>query len=299
MKRNALQLGASAALAFCLAGCGGGEDGSAKLASTPPPPSAPTSPPPSSAVDIFQSPTTQEFAVRSSGDGLRIRYDATTSRYEVMADNQGWRSLVDDPLSSPTPGNPNTNFAFAGMPVNQSFFLIRAHYSYSNPDYRYLYSNFAAWGAGDAGGHAAFGMATPASGVPTTGSATYNGLIEGTATDTSFDYLAGQELGGIMEGTIRLVFNFSGGSLAGSISPTLYLDKKYTLGTLSFDDTVYSTGSASFSGRFDTSLAGNNSFSGLFTGPNAQELIGNFAFPYTSPVTGTTKQSQGAFIAKQ
>jgi len=39
-----------------------------------------------------------------------------------------------------------------------------------------------------------------------------------------------------------------------------------------------------------------NSFSGLFTGPSAQELIGNFAFPYRSPVDGKTYQADGAFI---
>lgn len=302
MKRTASKLVASAAMALFVAGCGGGGGGGG-LASTPTPQvtptPTPTPTPTSSAVDIFQSPSSQEFAVKGSGGDLRIRFDASTNKYEVNAGNQGWVALVDDPFSSPLAGNPNTNFVFAGSVQNQSYFFIRAHYSYSDPQYRYLYSNLAPWAGQGLGGYAAFGMATPAGSVPVSGTATYAGLIEGSATDTYFDGLAGQVAAGGIDGTINLVFNFGGGSLSGSISPRLYLDTLIPLGTFSFKDTVYSTGSTSFSGRFDTNVAGNNSFSGLFTGPNAQELIGSFAFPYMSPVNGTPQQSQGAFIAKQ
>jgi hypothetical protein len=71
------------------------------------------------------------------------------------------------------------------------------------------------------------------------------------------------------------------------------------LGPFAFSDTVYSTGSTSFSGRFDTDVAGLNSFSGLFTGPNAEELMGNFALPYRSPVDNQTYQAAGAFVGKK
>ena len=291
------------ALAFCIAGCGGGGGGSsASVASSPPPPTEtppPPGPSPSSAVDIFPSPATQEFATIGTGDDLRIRYDAASNKYEVMAEGQGWVGLLDDPHSSPQAGSPNTSFVFAGSPVNHSHFLIRAHHSYSDPDVRYLYSNLAAWGVEDLGGFVAFGIATPSGGMPTAGSASYKGMIEGRATDTSFDYLAGALMPGAMIGNISLVFDFGGGSLSGSLSPILYLDKQYPLGTFSFENTIYSTGSTSFSGQFDTNVAGSNSFSGQFTGPAAQELIGKFAFPYMSPVSGTPQQSQGAFIAKR
>ena len=293
----------AAGLAVCVAGCGGGGGGSsAGLASTPAPPSGPAPPPgpsPSSAVDIFPSPATQEFAAIGSGDDLRIRFDAASNNYEVMVESQGWIRLLDDPLSTPQAGYPNTNFVFAGSPVNQSHFMIRAHHSYSDPDVRYLYSNLAAWGVEDLGGFVAFGMATPSAGMPTTGSASYKGMIEGRATDTTFDYQAGSLVSGWMIGSISLVFDFGGSSLSGSLSPILSLDKQYPLGTFSFENTVYSAGSTSFSGRFDTNVAGSNSFAGQFTGPAAQELIGKFAFPYMSPVSGTPQQSQGAFIAKR
>ena len=68
---------------------------------------------------------------------------------------------------------------------------------------------------------------------------------------------------------------------------------------MGFRDTVYSIGSTTFSGKFDTALGGINSFGGLFTGPNAQELIGNFAFPYKSPVDGLTYEADGAFVGKK
>ena len=300
MKRTALGVVAPAALAVFVSACGGGGGGSgAGIAALPAPPPQPTPTPSPSAVDIFASPATQEFATIGTGDDLRIRYDAGTNKYEVMAEGQDWVRLVDDPLSSPQPGSPNSNFVFAGSPVNHSFFMIRAHHSYDDPDVQYLYSNLAPWASEDVGGFVAFGMATPSSGVPATGSASYKGMIEGWASDTTFDYLAGALVSGTMEGTINLVFNFGGGSLSGSLSPVLYLDTKYPLGTFSFQDTVYSTGSTTFSGRFDTNVAGSNSFAGQFTGPTAQELIGKFAFPYISPVTGSPKQSEGAFIAKR
>jgi hypothetical protein len=232
-----------------------------------------------------------------SGSDLRIRYDAATNKYEVMAGNLGWGTLVDDPQSSPLPGSPNTNFQVSGY--SQSNFLIRAHYSFSEPDARYLYSNLAVWSGGGLGGHVSFGIATPPSGVPLTGSATYSGMIEGKATDTYFDNLAGAVVNGGISGSISLAFNFGAGSLSGSISPRLDIGNHYSLGTLSFANAVYSTGSSSFSGQFNTNVAGINGFSGLFTGPNAQELIGKFAFPYTSPISGTPQQAEGAFIAKK
>jgi hypothetical protein len=50
---------------------------------------------------------------------------------------------------------------------------------------------------------------------------------------------------------------------------------------------------------FDTDVAGLNGFSGQFTGPKAEELIGNFAFPYRSPVDGKIYQADGAFVGSR
>lgn len=284
-----------AGAALSLAACGGGGGGGLNSTPTPTPAPPPTSS--SSAVDIFPLPATQEFTTIGSGNSLRIRYDAVTKKYEVMAEGRGWETLVDDPLFSPHPGNPNVSFVFAGSPSNSSSFMIRTHYSYADPTVKYQYSSLAPWSVGSVGGVTAFGMATAASGVPVVGSASYQGLIEGGTTETYSDGF--ETAPGYVVGSINLNFNFGNGSLSGSISPTLHLASTHSLATLNFTDTVYSTGSPNFSGSFSTSLAGPNSFAGLFTGPAAQELIGRFAFPYLSPVDGTAEQAAGAFVAKR
>ena len=68
---------------------------------------------------------------------------------------------------------------------------------------------------------------------------------------------------------------------------------------MNFVETVYAKGSTGFSGKFETTLSGANGFNGLFTGPQASELIGNFAFPYTSALDGKNYEAGGAFIAKK
>lgn len=285
---------ASVALVLTLSACGGGggSSGGGGLVSMPPPPP----PPNSSAVDIFASPATQEFAVISVGDNVRIRYDAPTNKYEVMAGSQAWKTLVDDPSHSPLAGNPNTSFVMSGSP---SYFRIGAHRDYPEQSVQYHHSNLAYWADGLLSGVAAFGILTPAGGVPVTGSATYQGTFGGIATETYPDDWSGEDVPGFIQGAINLTFDFGGGSLSGSISPSLYLGDYHSLGTLNFANTVYSSGSTNFSGAFDTPLTGANSFAGRFTGPNAQELIGNFAFPYLSPIDGLAQEAEGAFIAKR
>lgn len=290
-----------ASAALSLAACGGGRGGGSLALIPPPPP--PLASPGASSVDIFASPASQEFAALGSGDSLRIRYDAASGLYEVMPGDQGWKKLVDDPNSSPFAGSPNVNFVFAGGGTSGSYFSIRAHYSYTDPNYKYQYSNLAGWGGLNGGvqlvgQYVAFGMATPIAAIPVTGAATYTGMIVGTSSE-KLDNSGEAISNGYITGGINLAFNFGAGTLAGSISPEVDLSGRRAIGTLAFTDTIYSAGKPGFSGRFNTNLAGENAFSGLFTGPNANELIGRFAFPYTSPFDGTSAQAAGAFIAKK
>jgi hypothetical protein len=158
----------------------------------------------------------------------------------------------------------------------------------------YQYSRVIEWSdkTMTAHGYEAVGLATPAGGVPVTGTASYAGEIEGQTSEFSN--------GLTVYGAIQLSFDFGAGNLSGGITPYLEpADVPIHLPTIALRDTVYSTGSTTFSGKFDTNAAGLNSFSGLFTGPNAQELIGNFAFPYKSPIDGQTYQSGGAFVGKK
>jgi hypothetical protein len=149
------------------------------------------------------------------------------------------------------------------------------------------------WNDGDNVGHEAIGMATPAGGIPVTGSAGYVGQILGVTTEYQPKYADDFDV----DGSIFLTFNFGAGSLSGSIAPNMH--QGYDFAPLNFVNTVYSTGSTTFSGKFDTTATGVNSFSGLFTGPTAQELIGNFAFPYVSPIDSKSYQASGAFVGKK
>lgn len=298
------------ALAICLTACGGGGSGGQIASTPPPPPVVATSTPTPTAVEIFEAPATQEFTALTSngpGDPLRIRYDAATGKYEVMAPGRGWDALIDDPSFSPHAGDPNTSFRFASSGgSNPSYFLIRASHRFSEPTVQYRYSNLAAWGVqtsapggGQAvGGYTAFGMATPTTGVPLSGTGNYHGLVEGSSTipwhwdDETFAAPVG--------GVVALRFDFGSGSLVGEMRPYVEGDNgRVSLGTFAFADTVHGIGNQSFSGRFVTSASGSNAFSGLFTGPAAQELIGKWALPFVYPVDGSTQSASGAWIAKR
>jgi len=234
---------------------------------------------------------------------MRIRYDAPSNRYEVMADARGWIALVDDPGSDPLPGNPNLNFRFAGEP--NSFFLIRAHYNYVAPEAQYRYSNLADWvlpaagGQSGVGGTTAFGIPTAAGSVPVSGTASYNGSIEGVSTVTGPWGWDGETVATWVGGSVSLNFDFGAGSLTGELHPYLDADKRYDLGTLAFANTVFGVGSQTFSGTFATSVSGPNSFSGQLTGPHAEELIGKWAFPFISPIDASPQSATGAWIAKR
>jgi len=236
--------------------------------------------------------TSQQFAVLGAahspsrdtdlrlddGSQLQVRYVASSNSYEVQVpDSQRWVGI------SYIPAGPQSLITFGGG----ANLWLRGEAQ--------QYSRLLEWGANDSTivGHEAIGMATPVGGVPVTGSARYSGEISGQTSE----YQAGLADDFGVDGSIRLSFDFGLGSLSGSISPNLH--QGYAIDPLTFTDTVYSTGSTTFSGKFDTNVAGVNSFNGLFTGPHAEELIGNFAFPYVSPIDSRTYQADGAFIAKK
>lgn len=274
--------------AFALAACGGG--GGIDVASTPPPPPAPPPAPPPPPI-IPAATTTQQFAVvgvsRSDPDPapqfgaseqLQVRYVQSSNSYEVqLPHSQTWAGISDEgPAGSPW--------------LSESFRGDTAALSLGSEDYQY--SQVFAWtDLHGLHGYEAIGMATPAAEVPVTGSASYSGQILGSSPEDHTDF------GVTITGSINLSFDFGLGNLSGSINPILEQTLvAYPLDAVSFRDTVYSKGSTTFSGKFDTNLAGLNSFSGLFTGPNAQELIGNFALPYRSPLDGHIYQADGAFV---
>jgi hypothetical protein len=262
------------------------------------------------------APTSQEFTVKGasfsevafptydgpltgSADQLRIRYDATAGKYEILEpQTSGWRQIT--PSTGTTPVGPDWS---TGSGVAQVQLHIVNDLNKTYADGLYSYSALVTWselGTLDMtkGGVVAFGVASSPSSIPVSGNATYDGAIYGFSTET-WDWADWGRGLATVDGKIQLTFDFSLGTLAGSISPRVYSNSLYELPTMKFVNTVYANGSPSFSGKFDTSLTGENMFSGLFTGPQASELIGNFAFPYTSALDGKNYEAGGGLIAKK
>jgi hypothetical protein len=296
--RNLLVAGASA---VTLAACGGGGSPAfiPKAPITPPPP-----PPPPATAELgfivaaavpdqpfarmggIVRPDSNQIAGVSTAqsDQAQLRYDSPSGQYQIQVPaGSSWEKL----FYNPDQGNFYTqnNSPFIRFPESAA---TGYHYSALST----LFQGPSPVGVYAAGN--AFGIPTPAGGVPTTGSATYNGSIAGFTTETVSEW--GSWGAAQVNGNIALSFSFGGGTLSGTISPNI---NTYALAPLSFTNTVFAPGSTTFSGTFSTALPGANSFSGQFTGPAAQELIGSFVFPYTSPANGIVFHATGGFVAKQ
>lgn len=268
------------ATGFALAGCGGG---GTSVTSVPTPPATPPLPPAPHAI-VPAATTSQQFTAAGAthvweggqplldaSDQLQVRYVQSTNSYEVqLPGSQNWESIS---------GSGSSFEGAVGLSIRET-----------DTQYATLFS----WGDGATHyGYEAVGIATPLGGVPLTGNASYNGQLWGSTSEIQSNRNAS------MSGGIQLNFDFGLGSLSGSITPFIFYYATYddyTLSPVNFRDTVYSTGSTSFSGQFDTNLPGLNGFTGIFAGPGAQELLGSFAIPYQSPVDGQTYQADGAFV---
>lgn len=287
----------ASALAFAISGCGGGGGGG--VASVPRPPSptpTPTPPPPPEAlaVKIFDSPSTQQFAAYNAGPGeLQVRYDAASQTYEVKADDWQWQLLRKASDQNAYDYEWGSSAPYNWMATNQSA--------------AYKYTRLADWSTADYG-ITAFGIPTAANAMPVTGSATFDGIISGWS-DAFISDQAPYALSR-MNGSIQLSFDFGAGSLSGEIHPEMWSPHNdntsfytYDLGTIAFSNTVYSSGSPSFSGEFATNAADGSSFSGQFTGPNAEELMGEWALPFvwsdSGEGDGQVHWGAGVFIGKR
>lgn len=312
----------AASVILALSACGGGGGSSAFRPEPTPPPSPPPPPPPppppqAEAVTIFTNPTPQDFAVvgvwGNIGDLSTPPYDVDFSvvtsaessqpkirytsggYYEVQSPGYDYGQLVHDP-SITNPTSDNTVF---GIPAQRTSFVITK--SRSNG---YSYSEMARWARPDLDfgqtidlGFVAFGTPTPAGAVPTTGSASFQGQIFG-ATDLPSGACDCGAYPVEVEGTVALNFDFGAGTLGGSMSMALSSGwGAQPVGEYNFVQTVFSAGSTTYSGRFDTNLSGDNFFLGRFTGPNAEETIGAWAVPFN--FQDGTHQAIGAWIAKR
>ena len=305
----------TSALSFALAACGGGGGG---VATVPPPPL--TQPPRAQAaattLPIIDDAPTGVLAVAGASiveasdgplphftiDPAKLPsffYDASSDIYQIKLPTGGdWETLY-----SPNPenavGNRTQAWTDSGVSLNieAQGTLINSDTEWTRP---YTYSTLVTGFISGFGTTLALGIPTPASGLPTTGAATFNGVVIGSA-----DYLVNDGWGDMVlttvGGTVTLNFDFGTSKLSGSMEPWMYTDfyapSTADLGVFTFKDTVYSVGA--YSGQFNTSASGLNGFNGQLTGPNGQELIGGWALPFHYSGDGQDHQAFGACVAKR
>lgn len=212
-----------------------------------------------------------------SSVGFAARYDAASQTYLMTVPSSDKPGVLEQYEAN----TPNSRWwgGVLNAPGANTYTAIGV-LKPDNPDLKLSftslveYASSAAWF--DGAGVVAFGTATPVSAVPNTGTATYNALVVGEA---------GQ---GSIRGDATLSFDFGAGKLSGHFDPT-YSDyggigDGVSLGRYDFVNTVFSSGSTSFSGELsNSSFTSTGSFAGLFTGPNAEELMSRWTAPYKLP----------------
>ena len=166
----------------------------------------------------------------------------------------------------------------------------------SNPELQLSYTTLLQYDTSgmspESFGIVAFGIPTPTSAIPLTGSASYTAFVAGNSIDNLY----------YIRGSASLQFNFGTGALAGHLDPLIYDmgGGLLSLTRYSFTNTVFGAGSTSFSGQLSNpSVAGVGSFSGIFTGPGAQELMARWQAPFVIPYTQQTSQMFGVWVGRQ
>jgi len=258
-------------------------------------------PPPPASPAIFPTVTTNtDFAVLGleAGDtdisasalarnGFSVRYDAATQGYLVDLPSRDEFRFVS------TSQDASFWYGFAATGYYQGTLVDVAKPSATNPDIQLSYTSYGittGYYTSDFG-FFAFGSATPAAGVPITGTASYDALIRGRALDNF----------GRIDGDATFQFNFQTGTLAGHFDPVYELNGVVTdLGTYNFVSTVFGVGSPTFSGRLSlTGAPALGDFDGRFTGPAAQELMARWTAPYLNPSTQQWKEMFGVMVGKK
>jgi hypothetical protein len=320
-RARSIMIGCSA---LGLAACGGGGGGvSAQFIPSPPTPPTPTatvpiapqhlglvSAAPFAVLSIGDTYTTDAAGQRSArlsgpaAQDVQFSYDAATNSYTISLPGFQAGTLADTGYggsagqlatssgSRVTAGSSNTL-----QPVIVSLFVPGSSFS------PYTYTSFGWWN-GQTGvtatgdilrqeGIFAYGIPTQPADVPITGSANYSAEVHGSIGPDWTLYLTG---------TANLSFDFAGGKLSGSMHPGIFDTFDGIImdfGKYDFTQTVYSTGSTTFSGKFIVpSLPdADSSFQGNFTGPNAAELMARFQAQYL--FNGQQGTMSGVWVGKK
>ena len=313
-----------------LTACGGGDISSASSVPPPPPTATPTPTPTPAPAPIAPAHlglvSVGPFAVLAVGDSYKTNaaganrtqltapapqdahfsYNAATNTYQISLPDFQSGTLVqtgyDGSAGQPAIGSGSHVSVGATTAVQPLFVHLPVPGTQASP---YSYTSFGSWTgqmalstAGEllkAEGRFAYGIPTGSGDVPLTGSAIYVAEVIGSSADAS-------ELS--ISGSATFEFNFGAGTLNGHLNPVIYDYLAYgsaglSLGRYDFVNTVYANGSTSFSGGLSqVGVAGNGSFSGQFTGPNAAELMSSWSAPYRNPYTNQVSQIFGVLVGK-
>jgi hypothetical protein len=218
---------------------------------------------------------------------VQFSYNASTNSYQITLPGFQAGTLADTgyggsegQLATSSGSHVTAGSSSTLQPAFVSLFVPGSSFS------PYTYTSFGSWN-GQAGmtaagdilrqeGIFAYGIPTQVGDVPITGSANYSAEVHGSI---------GPDWTLSLTGTANLSFDFAGGNLSGSMHAGIFDDFDGILmdfGKYDFTQTVYSTGSTTFSGKFVVPGLPNadSSFQGNFTGPNAAELMARFQAPY-------------------
>ena len=301
-----------AGAALSLTACGGGSGGG--LNSIPAPPLAPTPtptptptpipPPPAGPLGLKSDAPFALFSAYDSGNGSLVAGEGAVNFAYSLADDRYTVSLPGFEEGHPVTTGVSGTFNASGwlhvsatsnnVSVGDTSAVqpVRLELEWpSGSDFKF--TSMGSWYSPAAHtplGYFVYGIPTVAGHMPITGVASYAGNIRGLTSDRVDVY-----------GSIDLLFNFGAGTLSGQMKPEIYPDwDPVPLGTYAFRDTVYSTGSTSFSGSFNvpgTSAA--SAFQGSFNGPGAPEAMGSWNAPYLNPLTESWGSMAGVFRAKK
>lgn len=338
MRPSGQSIAVLVAATLLLAACGGSGDGIASVPApaltpaplpTPSPSPTPTPPPPFQpvAATIFPEPLYNpqlivtgkgwqlDYVPNTAGvlnlqdaDAFSVSYDQVSKTYQITVPVAGSGTIMRTgeystypfDYASPLPGfgaDPSgknaTDYCCNALSISAS----------DHPQTRYHYVSFVDFFApAPAGtnletmayGTFAVGQPTRTGEVPVSGTARYTGNV--------FGHFAGDGGATWIEGTSQFDFDFTRSLLTGdmTLSVACMMGCVYDSVVYTLTNTQYGQGSTTFSGSLTTAGApADGSFSGLFAGPGAIEMMSQFQVPFFNPEYQKWMTAGGAIAGKR
>lgn len=252
---------------------------------------------------------TGDVAIPQTGD-LRLAYRAGSQGFAVQSSGS---VLSDFSSSDLVPAQSNARYSVYEQTSGSTVSRLDLYKpGSSNDEFALTYASFAKYqrtepqpnGGDKLGrvGYIAFGVPTPNSAVPLTGTGSYTGIVRGegqAGAGSTLPLLA-------IEGTARLDFDFARAAFGGSMNLTAVNptdNARFDLGAFPFSDGRLTSGAGfAHQGNFYGTINGNNNnqLFGFLMGPNAEELSAIFKTTFITPGTGFFGGvAQGVILGKK